>query len=132
MIKSFAFILLSCCAQTLVAQQQQQQPETVMVTYHARRGSEADLERVIAKHWETARRLKLVNEAPHVTMRGSETGGLSYFVDVFTWKSAAIPDAAPAEIRQIWDEMNKLVEARGGQFGLEFTALTLLAPAIRK
>jgi hypothetical protein len=36
------------------------EPETVMVTLHAKPGSEADVSRVMAKHWETARRLNLV------------------------------------------------------------------------
>lgn len=104
-------------------------PETMMVTLRAKRGSEAALERVIAQHWTTARRLNLVRETPHVTLRAAEAGNQVYFVDIFTWRDSGIPDAAPSEIRKIWDEMNRLVEARGGHPGLEFAEVSVVAPA---
>ena len=44
-----------------VAQQNAEQPETVMVTLRAKPGAEADLERVVARHWTTAREMKLVS-----------------------------------------------------------------------
>lgn len=84
------------------------EPETVMVTYRATKGSEAQLAQVVAKHWETVRRLDLVTSEPrHVYRAGS------MLIEVFTWKDAAIPDNAPAEIRALWDEMRKLVERNG-------------------
>lgn len=83
-------------------------PETVMVTYRPKKGSEAQLAQVVAKHWDTARRLELVTSDPrHVYRAGS------MLIEVFTWKDAEIPDHAPAEIRAIWDEMNALVEKGG-------------------
>ena len=103
-------------------------PETVMVTLHAKAGAEDALARVLERHWATARRLNLVRQAPHLTLRGAETGNRAYFVDVFTWRDAAIPDAAPAEIRKIWDQMNLLVEARGGHAGLELAVVSVVAP----
>ena len=39
--------------------------------------------------------------------------GETYFVEIFTWRDAAIPDHAPPAIQSIWAEMNKLVEGRG-------------------
>jgi hypothetical protein len=112
---------------TSAAQQRAEEPETVMVTLRAKPGSEAELERVIARHWATVRELKLVQDAPHVTLRGTETGEKTYFIEIFTWRDAGIPDAAPDEIRKIWDEMNRLVEARGGHPGLEFAAVSVVA-----
>jgi hypothetical protein len=103
-------------------------PETVMVTLHAKPGAEADLERVLANHWKTARELRLVRDAPHVTIRGSEEANKTYFVEIFTWRDANVPDSAPAEIQKIWTEMNRLVEARGGHPGLEFVAVSAVAP----
>ena len=47
-------------------------PETVMVTFHAKAGAEAELAQVIANHWKTAVVLKLVNPAPHLTLRGTD------------------------------------------------------------
>jgi hypothetical protein len=99
-------------------------PETVMLRLQSKAGSEDDLARVIARHWKTARDLKLVDDAPHVTVRGSENGK-SYFVDIFTWRDASIPDSAPPAIQAIWAEMNKLVEARGGKPGIEIAEVNL-------
>ncbi len=61
-----------------------QQPETVLITFHAKPGSEAELARVIAGHWTTARKLKLVTSTPHVGLRGTEEGAKPYFIDIFT------------------------------------------------
>ena len=104
------------------------EPETVIVTLHAKAGSEAALARVIEQHWQTARRLNLVQDAPHVTLRGTEGGDKTYFIEVFTWRDGAIPDGAPAEIQAIWNTMNQLVEAREGSPGLNFRAVSLVTP----
>jgi hypothetical protein len=98
-----------------------EQPETVIVTLHAKPGGEAELAAVIARHWETAQRLNLVLPSPHVTVRGTEAGDRTYFVDIFTWRDAAIPDQAPAEIQKIWADMNRLVDSKAGRPGLEFS-----------
>jgi hypothetical protein len=99
-------------------------PETVMLRFQAKPGSEEELARVIARHWKTAHDLKLVRETPHVTVRGTEEGK-TYFVDIFTWRDASIPDAAPPAIQAIWAEMNKLVETRGGKPGLQIAEVAL-------
>jgi hypothetical protein len=125
-------VCIALCWGPSVAQQRAEEPgtvpETVMVTLHAKPGAEADLERVLANHWKTARELRLVRDAPHVTIRGSEEGDKTYFVDIFTWRDANVPDTAPAEIQKIWNDMNRLVEARGGHPGLEFVAVSVVAP----
>ena len=102
------------------------EPETVVVTFHAKPGSEAELQRVIERHWATATRLNLVADSPHVTLKGEEDGK-SYFVEIFTWRDGSIPDSAPAEIQAIWKQMNDLVESRGGQPGLNFRAVSVIA-----
>jgi hypothetical protein len=126
--QSSVLICLSFFLGSSVAQQRGEEPETVMVTLRAKPGAEAELARVIARHWATARDMKLVRDTPHLTMRGLEKGDRVYFIDIFTWRDAHVPDAAPIEIRSIWADMNRLVEARGGHPGLEFEAVTLVAP----
>ncbi len=113
-------ILMLLTALWVPAQTPAAKPETILVTLHARPGAEAELEKVIERHWSTARRLKLIEAEPHLTLRGIEAGSKTYFVHVFTWKNAAIPDAAPKEIQAIWADMNRLVEARDGKQGLTF------------
>ena len=121
-----AAILLTLGGSGGVLARPAEQPETVMVTLHAKPGAADELARVIAGHWATTRRLNLVHESPHLTLRGSEAGNQVYFVEIFTWRDAAIPDAAPEEIHKIWDEMNRLVESRGGHAGLEFSAMSVV------
>jgi len=98
--------------------QQSGRPETVMVTCKAKPGAEADLARVIARHWATARDLKLVVDSPHLTLRRVE-GGRTSFVDIFTWRDAEIPDHAPPAIQAIWAEMNKLSD------GIDISEVTI-------
>jgi hypothetical protein len=109
------------------AAQSSAMPETVMVTYHAKAGSETALANAIARQWATANRLKLVLETPHTLVRGDEQGK-AYFVEVFTWRDANTPDAPPAVIQNIWAEMNQLVESRGGRPGIDFAAVSAVAP----
>lgn len=121
-------ILGAALASLSPAQQGREKPETVMATFHAKAGSEAELARVIARHWTVARGLKLVRDTPHVTLRGNEDGDKTYFVEIFTWRDAGIPDAAPAEIQAIWAELNKLVEPRGGRPAIDFVEVSVVAP----
>jgi hypothetical protein len=103
-------------------------PETVLITFHPKHGSEQALADVIARHWAVARRLDLVLDTPHVTLRGTDGGGNAYFVEVLTWRDAAIPDSAPKAILDLWDQMNALVESRDARPGLDLREVTVLAP----
>ncbi len=130
----YAALGLLCAAlaqgSSIAAQPRPDEPETVMITLHAKAGAEAELAQVIARHWETAQRLKLVTNAPHVTLRGTEAaeGAVrTFFVDVFTWRDASITDAAPKEIQAIWADMNRLVEKRNGRPGLTIDEVALVA-----
>ena len=102
-------------------------PETVMVTYHAKAGSEAALANAIARQWAAANRLKLVLETPHTLVRGDEQGR-TYFIEIFTWRDANIPDAPPTAIQNIWAEMSQLVESRGARPGIDFAAVSVVGP----
>jgi len=127
-IAGSVLILGAWLARLSPAQQGRENPETVMATFHAKAGSEAELTRVIARHWTVARDLKLVRDTPHITLRGIEGGDKTYFVEIFTWREAGIPDAAPAEIQAVWKEMNQLVEPRGGRPGIDFVEVSVVAP----
>jgi hypothetical protein len=122
MRRAISIILLSMAAGFVGAAAEK--PETVMLRFQAKAGAEGELARVIARHWKTAHELKLLRETPHVTLRGTE-GGKTYFVDIFTWRDASIPDAAPPAIQAIWAEMNKLVEPRGGRPGIEIAEVSV-------
>ncbi len=85
----------------------------------------AALASVIARQLAAANRLKLVLETAHTLVRGNEDGH-TYFVEIFTWRDANIPDAPPAAIQNIWAEMNQLVESRSGKPGIHFTAVSVI------
>jgi hypothetical protein len=113
---------------TLVsAQEKKDVPETVFVTYHAKPGSEADLERAIARQWAIARKMNLLNAMPHVIVRGVEDGDKTFFVEIGEWRDENIPDHAPPEIQEVWKEMNRLVEPRKGRPGIDFIQVALVA-----
>jgi len=103
------------------------EPETVMITLHAKAGAETQLAQVIARHWEAVQRLGMTTDGPHVTLRGTEEGTQTFFVEILTWRDASVPDAAPKEILAIWADMNRLVEKRNGKAGLTITEMSLLA-----
>ena len=100
-------------------------PETVMITLHAKAGAEAELAQVIARHWDTARRLNMVRDTPHLTLR-SAAGAQTDFVEIMTWRDASLPDSAPPEIQKIWAEMNRLVEKRGSAPGLSIEQMSVI------
>jgi hypothetical protein len=124
-------LLAAIASSDAIAQAQKPVPETVMVTLRVRPGAEASLADVIDRHWKTAQSLQLVLDAPHVTLRGGEADK-PYYVEIFTWRDANIPDHAPAAIRAIWDEMNRLVERRDGKPGLELTEMFPVAAGRRR
>jgi hypothetical protein len=124
MIKTCMWLAGLCLAGAL-AQPAPADPETVMVTLRARPGAEAELARVIADHWTTARRLDLVRAEPHVTLSGKDAAG-TYYVDIFTWRDASIPDNAPPEIQKIWADMGRLTEARGGHAALSISEMDIV------
>lgn len=101
--------LLSCSAAASAAAP----PETVAVTYRFTRENEAALRRAIEDHWMTVRKLKLVT-GPRQFFRGD-----GFFLEIFTWKDASIPDDAPPEVRKIWARLESLVDRNEGKRALE-------------
>jgi hypothetical protein len=126
---SYRYLLLcAAAAVVLSAQERSPQPETVMIVLHAKPGSEADLAGVLARHWSAVRNLNLVQDAPHLTVRATEAGDKTYYVETFTWRDSSIPDAVPAAIQAIWAEMSRATEPRGGKPAIEIIPVSVLAP----
>ncbi len=127
-MKQLALAVLAAVTMgVLPAQQPAPKPETVVITFHAKPGAEAELARVIENHWTVAREMKLVQDSPHLTLRRMEEGNKVCFTDIFTWRDAAIPDNAPPAIQAIWAQMNQLVEARGGDPGLAIASAAIVS-----
>jgi hypothetical protein len=101
--------------------------ETIYSIAHVKRGMETQYAELSAKTWAIYRKLDLVLPAPHVVLRGVDSENLPYFVEIFTWKSADIPDHAPAEVRAVWQELENACEKRNGRPGIDFTEVTPVA-----
>jgi hypothetical protein len=103
-------------------------PETVLVTYHVKPGSEAAMEKLLREdHWPLLRRMGFVRETPHVLVRCVEDGGKPCFREILTWRDHDTPDNAPPEVHAVWDRMHTLVEKRGGD-AIEIDEVELLLP----
>jgi hypothetical protein len=107
------------------------QPETVLITYRVKVGSEADMEQQIAKHWKTATSLNLVDGSRHLVFRGSDEER-PYYVEIFSWQGASVPDDPPKEIKAIWSDMSKLVESRRDKPGIEIGVVSEVGSAERQ
>jgi hypothetical protein len=101
--------------------------ETIYSIAHVKPGMEKQYAELSAKTWAIYRKLDLVLPAPHVVVRAVDSQNLPYFVEIFTWKSAEIPDHAPAEVRAVWQELENTCEKRNGRPGIDFTEVTAVA-----
>ena len=101
-------------------------PETVIVTYHVKSGSEAALQKVLERAWKIYQKEGMVNPAPHLIFRDDDTGGTTKFVEIFTWVSHAKPEHAPASVNAVWDEMKGCCESRDGHPALDGGEIHLL------
>ena len=101
--------------------------ETIYSIAHVKAGMEARYAELSAKSWAIYRKLDLVLPAPHIVVRGMDSQNLPYFVEIFTWRSADIPDHAPAEVRAVWQELENACEKRNGRPGIDFMEVTPVA-----
>jgi len=109
-MKRLLIILLTTLVASLVLASP---PETVAVTYRFTPEGEKALLRAIRDHWAVTRRLGLVGPEHHLYRSDG------FFLEIFTWKDASIPDDPPAEVRKIWDELERRVDRSKGKAALE-------------
>ena len=102
---------------------------TVLATYRVRRGKEVAFRRLLARHWPVLRSLRLVTADPPVTYEGKDESKGIYFVEIFTWRSAAAVEAAHVhpEVGRVWGAMGELVEKRLGRPAWEFPHVRRIA-----
>jgi hypothetical protein len=104
-------------------------PETVLVTYRVKPGSEAQFEQVLAEAWKIYRKEHLVFAHPHIIVRDKEGDDRTGFVELFTWVSHDAPEHAPKSVTAIWDQETSLCESRNGHGGLEGGEVEIIEPA---
>jgi hypothetical protein len=94
--------------------------ETVLVTHRVQAGKQNAYLTLLAKQWAALSKHHLVQDRPHIVLRGEDEKGKPYFVEILAWVSHEAPDNVPPDVQAIWDAMGKLVENRDGHRGIEF------------
>ena len=103
-------------------------PETVVVVYQVRSGREADLKELLDRAWKVYQREHMVHAQPHVIVQETTPDGKAKITEIFTWVSHKAPEQAPAQVAEIWNEMQAMCESRNGQPGLGGGEVQLIEP----
>ncbi|NUO17162.1 MAG: hypothetical protein HUU03_12050 [Planctomycetaceae bacterium] len=85
-------------------------PQWVICTYQVKKGRQRAFEALLARHWKTLKRLKLVHAKSRPQyFRGQDPKG-PVFVEIFAWLNEKAPDLAhhSPEVMAIWEPMMKL------------------------
>lgn len=95
---------------------------TALCTYRVRRGKERAFLGLLKRHWPTLRKLGLVTPTPSLIYRGKDESKKTFFVEIFTWKSAKAVSTAHEhpQVMAIWEPMGALLEERLGRPSMEF------------
>lgn len=102
--------------------------ETVLVTFHVgSRNEQAFLAALRAERAYLESAHDLADHTPYLLVRGADPAGQTYFVESFTWRDSSVPDHAPAELRAIWDTLNRLCPSVGQRPGIEIAEVEILA-----
>jgi hypothetical protein len=117
MLLPVSLLALAGCSTTHQAGSPKPGSETVMITYHVQPGKEAEFQKLLAHAWEVYRSEHLVYVDPHTTLRSTEDGDKTRFIEIFTWVKS--PDNAPDSVQTVWKQEQSLCEARSGHRGIE-------------
>jgi hypothetical protein len=89
--------------------------------YGLKPGTEAEMLRLLSRHWPTLHRLGLVTDeepriyrgVPAATEKEQHGAGANVIVEIFAWKSADSLDVAhrSPEVMAIWEPMGALCES---------------------
>src|SRR6478672_12499256 len=104
----------------------QTDPQTVIVRYQVREGSEPEFGTICNQAWATYLRLGLIRETPHVVLRGKDEAGKTYFMEIVPWKDRAVTGNPPPEVGQLWGQLEGVCESRPGHRSIEFPDLQVV------
>jgi hypothetical protein len=100
------------------------EPETVVVTFHVKAGNAKELEQLLTRAWVTYQRLGMVLPQPHIVARS--TDGDTTFFELLSWKHHGVPDSAPSDVRDLWNQMEAICEPKEGQAGINFVEVKVV------
>ena len=116
---SVLLLMVAGCSTLKPAADMGVDPETVLVTYHVKAGSEVEFEEALWQTWKIYQIGHLTTDQPHTVIRTTEDNGKLRYVEIFTWASHAVPDHAPQPVIAAWARLTALCENRDGHNGLE-------------
>jgi len=122
-MRKLLIVLLFDAATTAAAAEP---PETILSYLYPKQGKEAALEAALRENVAILKKLDVIEPAPVVIVRATDAKERTYFVHIFTWRSASIPDDAPAEIKANWKILESLCEPRDGKRGIDFTPVDVV------
>ena len=88
--------------------------------YHVKKGHEAEMEALLAKHWTTLRAAGLASEDPPLIYRGlpsgkpgGDHGAEGVYIEIFSWAEANGPQIAhqTPEVMAVWEPMGAICES---------------------
>jgi hypothetical protein len=101
--------------------------QIVICTYRVKAGCEQDFIVLLKHHWPTLYRLGMVREQPRMALQRRDSEKTSCFIEVFAWKERGFEVAHQhPEVLALWEPMEQMCEARGGQPATEFPHYSVL------
>jgi hypothetical protein len=106
-----------------------EEPVTVICQYRVRPGDEDAFVLLLRRHWPTLSKLGVVTQEPGRAYRGADGDGRPVYYEIFSWRNDAAFERAHShpDVLAIWEPMDALCEARGGQPNMEFPHVRPLA-----
>lgn len=125
-----SLVILTACSSTPKADNSdgKNSPETVEITYHVQMGRDMELQTVLNRAWVIYNQERMVLPKSRAVVTSKEYGNRPRIVETFTWVSHSTPDHAPKSVRDIWNQMQDLCEARGGHEGIEISEVPTIVP----
>ena len=101
--------------------------QVVVCTYRVKPGREKDFVSLLKRHWPTLKKLGVVLDQPRMALQRRQSDGAPCFVEIFAWKDRGFEVAHKhPEVLALWEPMEAMCEARGGQPATEFPHYSVL------
>ena len=96
--------------------------ETVICTYRVRSDKEHEFRALLSSHWDTLHELGFVTDERATAFRSLDE---PTYVEIFTWVEGGFGRAHEhPDVLAIWEQMDPLLEERGGRPKWEFPHFT--------
>lgn len=123
-------LVLLCACSTSSHRKTPRDPTVVI--YHVKRGSEAELQSLLARAWDTYLREGMVFPKPHILVRTHEDSEHERFIEIFMWRGYYATEYPSEGVKALLERMQSFCEPRGGHLAIEFRDAQMFAPKIEE